>query len=51
MTFAISALIQPKDRSYLQKGESRREHLEIMENEFCYTLRTEGQTLVVVKDE
>ena len=51
MKIAISALIQPKDREYLQKGECREERLEIREDEFCYNLRTGGQTLVVVRDE
>ena len=51
MKIAISALIQPKDREYLQKGECREERLEVREDELCYNLRTGGQTLVVVRDE
>ena len=42
MKIAISALIQPKDREYLQKGECREERLEVREDEFCYNLRTGG---------
>lgn len=51
MKIAISALIQPKDRDYSQKSGRREEHLEIRDDEFCYNLRTGGQTLVVVSDE
>ena len=44
MKIAISTLIQPKDREYLQKGECREERLEIREDEFCYNLRTGANT-------
>ena len=46
---AESALIQPVDRDYKQKGSARQVHLEIKNDGISHALRVGGQTMVLIK--
>lgn len=46
---ANSALIQPKDRDYKQKGIKRESHLEIKDDEISHALVTSGRQYVVIE--
>ena len=48
---AESALIQPVDRDYKQKGSARQVHLEVKSDGISHTLRVGGQTMVLIKRE
>lgn len=48
---AESALIQPVDRDYKQKGSARKVHLEVKNNGISHALRVGGQTMVLIESD
>lgn len=45
---AESVLVQPVDRDYNKKGLQRETHLELKDDGISHTLRTGGQSLVLL---
>lgn len=48
---ANSALVHPVDRNYKTKGEKRKEHLEVKNDEIAHALRAGVRNFVVIEFE